>query len=97
MDIRNNIVWMNTPEDIDNNCDLWYNIVSDPSLHNVNGNLNLDPLFVDQPGGDYHIQPMSSAIDTGDPSGIPPGPPADFDGDSRYLGNGVDCGADEAG
>ncbi|MFH2008680.1 MAG: DUF4215 domain-containing protein [bacterium] len=96
-DVRNNIVWMNDQEEIGPNCEPWYNIVSDPIWHNVQGNQNLDPLFVDQPGGDYHIQPLSSAIDSGDPSGIPPAPPADFDGESRFLGNGVDCGADEAG
>lgn len=96
VDVRSNIIWMNTPEDISNNCDPWYNFVSEPALNNVQFNRNQDPLFVNQPAGDYHIQTISPAVDSADPSGIPPAPPADFDGDSRFLGSGVDCGADEA-
>jgi hypothetical protein len=96
VDVRNNIVWMNDNQDIGPNCDPWYNIVSDAGWHNVQGNLNLDPLFINQPAGNYRIETISPAVDAGDPSGIPPGPAADFDGETRFFGSGVDCGADEA-
>ena len=45
---------------------------------------------------DYHIQPTSPAVDNGSVyTGFVPGETADFDGDLRPAGNGVDIGADE--
>jgi hypothetical protein len=64
----------------------------------VNGNISVDPLFVDATAGNFHLQPTSRAIDAGMNAGAPN---IDIDGDSRPIdGNGdgvarVDLGADE--
>jgi len=72
------------------------------------GNIDADPLFVDAPNGDLHLQLASQAIDAGDNTALPPDILADLDGNPRYVdiptvpdtGNGaapiVDMGAYEA-
>jgi parallel beta-helix repeat protein len=72
------------------------------------GNIKADPMFVDEAGGDLHLQPGSPCIDAGDNS-APALPATDIDGDDRKIddptvadtGNGtppiVDVGADEYG
>ncbi|MFM8320449.1 MAG: YCF48-related protein [Chloroflexota bacterium] len=51
--------------------------------------------FVDPWMGDFHLQSSSAAVDAGDPSGVPPAPPVDFDGKPRPFGPAVDVGAYE--
>jgi len=66
------------------------------------GNLNADPLFVNQPdytsapttNGDLRLNPGSPAIDAGTASGAPS---IDLDGKPRPIGNGFDMGAFEFG
>ena len=63
------------------------------------GNLNVDPLFVDAPGGDLKLLQGSPCIDAGDPGHAPA--TQDVEGDPRILDgtlNGtlrIDMGADE--
>lgn len=38
-----------------------------PDQTGINGNISADPLFLDQPSGDYHLTPSSPCIDAGDP------------------------------
>jgi len=53
-----------------------------------------DPLFVDRPGGDYHLTPESPCINRGTNSA--PGLPLfDMDGEGRICAGTVDIGADE--
>jgi hypothetical protein len=65
----------------------------------INGNLSVDPVFVDPPGQDYHLSGASPLIDSGTNSGVPA---RDLDGEVRTVdgdGDGVpetDIGADEA-
>jgi parallel beta-helix repeat protein len=65
------------------------------------GNLNVDPLFVNAAGGDYHLQEISDCVDAGLNSAVPVGITTDIDGDDRIVdGDGtsgarVDMGADE--
>ena len=70
------------------------------------GNINANPLFVDESNGDLRLQPSSPCIDAGDNSD-PDLPTVDIEGDDRRIddptvtdtGNGsppiVDIGADE--
>jgi predicted outer membrane repeat protein len=57
----------------------------------VNGNLSVDPLFVDEENGDLHLTHGSPCCDVGD-SGSPGVPVKDVEGDLRDL---MDMGADE--
>ena len=54
--------------------------------------LSVDPLFVDAPSGDFHLQDNSPVIDRGDPAMTLV---YDFEGDLRPGGQGFDMGIDE--
>lgn len=58
------------------------------------GNIDADPLFADQAGGDLHLTWNSPCRDAGDnaAAGIPP---EDYEGDPRIAGGTADIGADE--
>lgn len=60
------------------------------------GNIDVDPLFANLAGGDVHLAMGSPCIDAGDPN-VAVLTAADFEGDPRVLGAGVDLGADEVG
>jgi len=103
------------------NCILWgdstneiSNYTSTPSVnysdiqggYTGTGNIDADPMFVDEANGDLHLKPLSPCIDAGDNSASAL-PATDIDGDDRRIdhptvpdtGNGtppiVDMGADE--
>ncbi|MDH7598298.1 MAG: right-handed parallel beta-helix repeat-containing protein [Sedimentisphaerales bacterium] len=58
------------------------------------GNLDVDPLFVDPLHTDYHLQPGSPLIDAGTSEDAPS---TDLDGFARPCGKGFDIGAYEYG
>jgi len=60
----------------------------------TNGNLALDPQFVDLLSSNFHIQSTSPAVKAGTIS-APNEPAQDFDGDPRELNGAIDIGADE--
>jgi len=62
----------------------------------LNGNISAQPVFVDAGGGNYHLAVNSPCINAGDPNYAPLPGEADFEGDSRVLGQYIDVGADEA-
>jgi len=58
------------------------------------GNIAVDPLFVDAPGGDYHLQAASPCIHVGN-NASPGASSLDIDGEPRVGCFNVDLGADE--
>ncbi|MHC4740757.1 MAG: right-handed parallel beta-helix repeat-containing protein, partial [Planctomycetota bacterium] len=61
------------------------------------GNIDAGPLFVNAPGGDFHLQPASPCINAGDNSSVPPSTTTDLDGSPRIVHSVVDMGAYEFG
>jgi hypothetical protein len=89
-DIRNNIIWNNC----DRSRDLQLRLVTPESSMGLVLNHNLigvDPMFVDPVGGDYHLTPLSPAIDAAAELGYR----TDLDGDLVPQGKAPDIGADE--
>lgn len=69
-----------------------YTVVTDPT--GTNGNISLDPLFVDQANGDLHLTMYSPCVDSGLNS-APGLPTTDMDGEPRIQMGTVDIGMDE--
>jgi predicted outer membrane repeat protein len=96
--ITNCIFWSNEPEDIAGSP---YSTI-DPIISYCNiedgwdagGNISVDPNFVDQAGGDYHLRWKSPCIDAGFIIGTNT---FDIDNEPRVMGSRVDMGADEVG
>ncbi|MBP6826223.1 MAG: hypothetical protein KA165_06680, partial [Saprospiraceae bacterium] len=93
--LKNGIIW-------ENSGDVIYNFNGTMNVSNSivqggyagNGNLNVDPLFVDQANGDLRLQTCSPAINKGDNAAVPVGVTTDLDGNNRFFGT-VDMGAYE--
>ena len=60
------------------------------------GNISVDPDYVDSAHQNYHLSVSSSCINAGDPDHIVSPDETDFDGDTRIMGQYIDLGADEA-
>ncbi|MBI5102040.1 MAG: Ig-like domain-containing protein [Nitrospirae bacterium] len=78
------------------NNDLSTYVASAPSFVLDGSNLDLDPMFADAAGGNYHLEGSSPVIDMGkdDLAGFPP-LLFDIDGNDRILRAATDIGADE--
>lgn len=90
--VANSIFWGNSPEEIyafAGNVIITYSDIDGgwPGT----GNIDMDPLFVDPTGEDYHLAAMSPCIDAGVDAGVY----IDFEGDSRPQGAYFDMGVDE--
>jgi predicted outer membrane repeat protein len=100
--LSNTILWGDTPNEIYNTfysfSSVTYSDVQGGYLGE--GNIMVDPRFVDALNGDYHLSPYSVCIEAGS-NAAPNLPDYDFEGDPRILdGNGdgtavVDMGMDE--
>ena len=77
--LTNSIVWGNTTA-IDGNPIVTWSDIEGGS--DTLGNINLDPLFIDAPDGDFTLDLLSPCIDAGDTSAI-------FDGDSTRADMGA--------
>ncbi len=93
--ITNCIFWDNA-DDLSNCPQAEYSNIEE-GLPDGAGAGNLDPpanpVFIDRPGGDYHLHSHSPCIDRGTDTGAPD---HDIDGEARpYAGTVTDIGADE--
>ena len=59
------------------------------------GNVDTDPLFMNQASGDYHLRPNSPCINAGNNSAVPSGVTTDLDSKPRIINGTVDMGAYE--
>ncbi|MCF8365495.1 MAG: S8 family serine peptidase, partial [Bacteroidales bacterium] len=100
--ITNSIFWGNSSgmESISSTPTVNYSIMQ--GGYAGTGNLDVDPLFVDQPPvglgteGDLRLQACSPAINAGDNTAVPAGITTDLDGNPRFYNSGtVDMGAYE--
>lgn len=111
--VRNSILWGNTPDAIDGPMDglgAEMHFSNAPGGFEGEGNIDVDPLFVDAMGGDYRLAAGSPSVDTGGPAvfrsdfgdldgdGITNEPhPFDLDDSPRVKGARLDMGAFERG
>ncbi len=97
--LTNCIVWGNSGTQLSGGLTVTYSDIEGD--YTGAGNLNVNPLFVNAAGGDYHLQETSDCVDAGLNSAVPVGITTDIDGDDRIIdGDGnatatVDMGADE--
>lgn len=64
-------------------------------LIGIQGNISVDPCFVDPQAHDYHLTAQSACISAGDPDAAPDNLPQDIDGQTRIHAQRIDMGADE--
>ncbi len=95
VNISNCILWGNTPTEMTGE-------PPDVSYSNVlggwtgQGNIDVDPLFVDAGKKDYHLLEDSPCIDAGDPNYIAEPNETDLDGNPRIINDRIDMGAYES-
>ncbi|MDH3782575.1 MAG: right-handed parallel beta-helix repeat-containing protein [Desulfobulbaceae bacterium] len=111
--VANSILWGDSPDEIscDSEISVTYSDIQGEDTYPGTGNINADPMFVDEENGDFHLLNDSPCIDAGDNSALAALPTGiwetDIDGDDRKIddpavadtGNGtppiVDIGAFE--
>ena len=81
--ITNSILWENVPDQINAEATVTYSDVEGDWPGE--GNINLDPLFVDRDNGDYRLSPGSPCIDAADNTAVQKGDDTDLDGDPRFI------------
>jgi parallel beta-helix repeat protein len=84
--IRYNNVW-------DNGAGNYNSVIGDQT--GINGNISIDPNFIDSDSNNYHLTYNSNCTNAGDPNFVPATNETDYDGNQRLLGQRVDMGADE--
>ena len=95
----NSIIWGNTPDEIDylgpqDAVIIMYSNISEDWAGE--GNINENPLFVDENNYDYHLTENSPCINKGTPDTTGLNLPLfDLDGNPRIYGNQIDMGAYE--
>lgn len=72
-----------------------FEVAPGATLHDLGGLIDGPPGFQNSGLDDFHLGPLSPAIDAGDPAFVPAPGETDIDGDPRVLGAAVDLGADE--
>ncbi len=94
VNLKNSILW-NFNDDFDGiqSSQIAHCNIKDGSFAGSNGNISIDPLFVNSAKGNYHILPDSPCADAG--ISIPTAATMDSDGELRSYNGVPDIGADE--
>jgi hypothetical protein len=75
LNVANTIIWSNQPGSLSNaggaTVSIRYSDVEGPAIVIGQGNINLDPLFVDTSMGNFHLSSTSPCIDAGDATPAP--------------------------
>lgn len=93
--IENCIVWDNSPEQVTSGTHATVTYSNVQGGFAGDGNIDVDPLFIDPANGDYRLQANSPCVNTGDPDGVIETLGTDLDGRPRIAGGRVDMGAYE--
>jgi hypothetical protein len=91
--VTNCIFWGDVAPEISGTASITYSDIQGGWLGQ--GNIDIDPRFVDAGGSDYHLLPDSACINTGDPNYVAGPNDVDMDGEGRVMLGRVDMGADE--
>jgi len=80
--------------------DIWNNAAgtTGPAIGDqtgLNGNISIDPNFVNPDVNNYHLDPNSPCVNAGDPNFSQAPNQTDYDGEQRVFNTIVDMGADE--
>ena len=78
--------------------DVWGSANYNPTIPDqtgINGNISIDPNFVNPDANNYHLDPNSPCVNAGDPNFSPAPNQTDIDGEQRVFDSIVDMGADE--
>ena len=82
--VTNCIIWGNNTNDIVSSsggaCSLTYSCIEQSGYAGSNGNISINPEFIDAPNGDFHLTSSSPCIDAGDGTIAPK---LDLDGNVR--------------
>ena len=91
--VSNSILWGDSPAEIscDSEISVTYSDIQGETTWLGTGNINLDPMFVDEENGDFHLLEDSPCIDAGDNSALAL-PATDMDGNPRVVGTSIDIG-----
>jgi hypothetical protein len=101
VNITNCIIWNPSSDDL-RNCTATYSCIEDSFDANdpdFTGSINSDPCFVDVDSNDFHLNPESNCIETGDPNTATDSNETDIDDEPRIMPTAgqIDMGADELG
>jgi parallel beta-helix repeat protein/predicted outer membrane repeat protein len=95
MIVSNSILWGSSPDQI---APYYKPVINHSDVEGGwpgEGNIDIDPLFVDATGGNYHLLPGSPCIDAGDPNYVAEPNETDLDSNPRIMNGIVDMGAYE--
>jgi len=86
--VANNIVWGNSFQDLYESTAIYSDIGTGNTAGQ--GNIQVDPNFVDAAANDYHLQPTSPCIDAGDNAAVPSSLITDLEGNHRIADGNLD-------
>ena len=94
-ELTNCILWGNSPDTFAGSGDPFVIFSDVEGGFPGEGNIEVDPMFIDPQGGDFRLPADSPCVDGGDDEALPDDAETDCDGEPRIVGGLVDMGAYE--